>query len=77
MPPRGRFALPIESFDYLVLRLLLAGRTDVTIRRYVGRDHSYVRAGEKATGTPFEAVIREVLDWADGRDPPAETAPLR
>lgn len=57
-------SVPIESFDFLVVELLRRGRTDVTIRRYPGRDHSFNKPGEKPSGDAFMKVVDEVLEWA-------------
>lgn len=57
-------SVPIESFDFLVARLLCAGKPNVTIRRYPGRDHSYIRKGDEPGYDGFVEVLREVLRWA-------------
>ena len=44
-------AVPIDSFDYLVVRLLVARPTHVTIRRYPDRDHSFIPVGGGARAT--------------------------
>ena len=64
-------SVPIESFDYLVVELLRNRRQDITVKRYPGCDHSYIRVGEKPSGEPFQKLINEVIQWAgtpSGRD---------
>ena len=56
-------SVPIESFDYLVARLLCAGK-DVTVRRYPGRDHSFIPVGSPGSHTGFLEVVDEILDWS-------------
>lgn len=62
-------SVPIESFDYLVVELLRHGKTDVTTKRYVGCDHSFIKVGEEPSNDPFQKVIAEVLDWAKASTP--------
>ncbi len=57
-------SVPVESFDFLVVRLLVAGHPDVTVRRYPGRDHSLNRAGEAGGPEGFLEVLEEALAWA-------------
>ena len=57
-------SVPIESFDYLVTRLLCAGRTDVTIRRYPGRDHSFIPVGAEPGHEGFLEVFDAILEWS-------------
>lgn len=57
-------AVPIESFDYLVVRLLCAGRGDVEVRRYPGRDHSFIPVGAEPGYEGFLEVVGDVLAWA-------------
>ena len=57
-------SVPIESFDQLVVDLLRKGRQNVTVRRYPGCDHSYIRVGEEPSNDPFQKVIGEVIAWA-------------
>ena len=59
-------SVPIESFDYLVARLLCAGRGDAVIRRYPGRDHSFIPVGAEPGYEGFLEVVDEVLEWARG-----------
>lgn len=58
-------AVPVESFDYLVMRLLVSGKDDVLIKRYPGRDHSFIPAGAEPGYDGFLEVVGEVLDWAE------------
>lgn len=57
-------SVPIESFDYLVTRLLCTGRDDVTVRRYPGRDHSFIPAGAEPGHEGILEVVDEILEWA-------------
>lgn len=61
-------AVPIESFDYLVVELLRHGRTDVTVRRYPDRDHSFIKVGDDPSNDPFLEVVDEVVAWAGKAD---------
>lgn len=56
-------AVPIESFDYLVVRLLASGKPGVTIKRYPGRDHGFGGKDVEA-GDGLMEVIEEVIDWS-------------
>jgi len=58
-------SVPIESFDYLVVRLLCAGQTDVTVRRFADRDHSFIPVGAEPSYDGFFEVLDQVIDWAD------------
>jgi pimeloyl-ACP methyl ester carboxylesterase len=58
-------SVPIESFDYLVCELLIHGRENVTIRRYPGRDHSFIKPGDDPSSQSLLEVVDEVLKWAD------------
>ncbi len=57
-------SVPIESFDFLVVKLLCHGRHDAVVRRYVGVDHSFIKVGDKPSNEPFQKVIGEVISWA-------------
>lgn len=55
---------PIESFDYLVVELIRAGRQDVVIRRYPNRDHGFRDVDNPGEDPPLADVFAEVLEWA-------------
>ncbi|MBN2562889.1 MAG: alpha/beta fold hydrolase [Phycisphaerae bacterium] len=57
---------PIESFDYLVVELIRAGRKDVAIRRFANRDHGFCDVDHPTQGPPMEDVFEEILAWAMG-----------
>ena len=59
-------AVPVESFDYMIVEPLRRGRTDATVKRYVGSDHSFIKAGEEPSNEPFQNVIAEAVAWAEG-----------
>lgn len=61
-------SVPIESFDFLVARLLCAGKKGVTIHRYPGRDHSYIKTGSEPGYEGFLEVLHEVLTWAERKN---------
>jgi len=56
-------SVPMESFDYLVVRLLASGNPNVTIRRYPGRDHGFGGEGVEG-GDGMMEIIQEVVDWS-------------
>ncbi len=56
-------SVPIESFDYLVVKLLCAGKQGMSVFRYPGLDHSFNGSdGEGPDG--ILGVLREALEWA-------------
>ncbi|MGE0480558.1 MAG: alpha/beta hydrolase family protein [Phycisphaerae bacterium] len=57
-------SVPIESFDLLTVDLFRAGRKDVTIRRYAGRDHSLRDPAAGDNAPPLADVIEALLKWA-------------
>ena len=57
-------SVPIESFDYLVVRLLCAQHKDVTVRRFPNRDHSFIEVGSEPGYEGFLSVVDEVVEWA-------------
>jgi hypothetical protein len=58
-------SVPIESFDYLVVRLLCADKPDVTVRRFADRDHSFIPVGAEPGHEGFFEVLDQVVRWAD------------
>lgn len=57
-------AVPIESFDYLVVELMNKRRENVTVKRFPACDHSYIPVGAEPSNDPFQNVIADVLKWA-------------
>ena len=55
---------PIESFDYLVVELIRAGRENVTARRFPNCDHGFRDVTQPPTGPPMRAVFAEIMTWA-------------
>ena len=53
----------MESFDYLVVRLLASGNPNVTIRRYPGRDHGF-GGKDVESGVGLMQVIEDVIGWS-------------
>ena len=56
-------AVPVESFDMLVVELIRHGCTNATIRRYPGRDHGLGYPGDR-NSPPLGGVLEDVLEWA-------------
>lgn len=56
-------AVPIESFDYLVVELMRHGRENATVRRYPGCDHSFIKVGTEPGYEGFLRVIDEIVAW--------------
>jgi pimeloyl-ACP methyl ester carboxylesterase len=56
-------SVPMESFDYLVVRLLASGNPNVTIRRYPGRDHGF-GGKDVESGVGLMQVIEDVIGWS-------------
>lgn len=59
-------AVPIEAFDLLVVDLIRAGKKDVTVRRYPGRDHGLAPPGTNSNSAPLKDIFDEILKWAEG-----------
>lgn len=57
-------SVPIESFDLMTVDLFRAGRKDVTIRRYPGRDHSLRDPTAEGDAPPLGDVLEALLAWA-------------
>lgn len=58
-------AVPIESFDHVVVELLRRGRADVTVRRYPGADHGFATPDDVEQNGILEALDAAVA-WCEG-----------
>ena len=56
-------SVPIESFDFLTIELLRAGKNDIVVRRYPGRDHGLSVPRRPNNEPPMKDVIEEVISW--------------
>jgi pimeloyl-ACP methyl ester carboxylesterase len=57
-------AVPIESFDHVVVELLRRGRTDVTVRRYPDADHGFATPDDVEQNGILEALDAAVA-WCE------------
>lgn len=65
-------SVPIESFDVLAAELIAAGRKDVVVRRFPGRDHSLRERDSDPKQPTMKDVFDEIRGWAEGKPVPAE-----
>jgi len=56
-------SVPIESFDFLTVELLRAGKDNVAVRRYPGRDHGLSAPNRPGNGPPMKDVFEEIISW--------------